>query len=79
MDKDNFYKFLRRAAVFGNALYILWILYNAVDEGFKSIRTLQAAVLSGLILLLLLNIIIISSKSASLPTGKAGGSGEKKP
>ncbi len=34
MDR-NFYKILCYAAILGDVLFILWISFNAIDEGFK--------------------------------------------
>ena len=52
-------KELKYIAVFGNALYILWIVYNAIDDGFSGIRTVEAVVLLGLIVLLSLDIYLL--------------------
>ncbi len=49
-------------ALFGNAMYILWILYNAIDERGQGISTVQAIVLIGLVFLLALNSIILFKK-----------------
>jgi len=56
-------KILKTAAIFGNTLYILWILFNAMDERAQGTRPLEAVVLLGLIVLLTINIIVISRKS----------------
>lgn len=55
-------KFIRNLALLGDAVYIIWILYNGIDEGFRSIRTVQAVALIGLIILLILNIILLSRR-----------------
>ncbi len=52
-------KFFSYIALLGNILYILWILYNGIDEGFKDIASAQAVVLIGLVFLLTLNIILL--------------------
>lgn len=60
MNKNlTIYKVIKYLALVGNVLYILWILYNAVDSGFQE-RPVQAIALTGLIALLILNILIIS-------------------
>lgn len=53
--------FLKYIAIAGNILYILWILYNAIDEGFNA-RPLEKIVLSGLLMLLVTNTAVILSK-----------------
>ena len=52
-------KLLKYLALVGNSIYILWILYNGIDEGFRAIRTVEAVALSGLVVLLILNIILL--------------------
>lgn len=32
---NNLYKTLRYVALFGNAVFFLWIIVNGIDEGFK--------------------------------------------
>jgi hypothetical protein len=59
----NMIKLLKPVALFGNGLYILWILFNAMDERSQGTRPLEAAVLLGLIVLLTINIIVIYKKS----------------
>ena len=52
-------KQLRFIALFGNIIFILWILYNGVDEGFRDIATVQGIVPIVLILLLILNFTLL--------------------
>jgi hypothetical protein len=52
-------KSLKYIALVGNTVYILWILRNGIDEGFKGIGTVQAVSLTGLVFLLILNIILL--------------------
>ena len=52
----NLIKYL---VVIGDVTYILWILYNGINEGFRNIRSVESIVLMGLILLLSFNIIIL--------------------
>ena len=61
MNQQN-HKILSLIAVLGDIVYILWILYNAVDEGFKNIRSIEAVALGGLIILLLINIKLINER-----------------
>jgi len=53
---------LTRLAVIGNVLYILWMVYNGIDEGFHGLGTVQAVAISGLIVLLTLNIFLLFKK-----------------
>jgi hypothetical protein len=55
----NIYNLLRYVAIFGNLIYILWILYNGINEGFKNIGSVQSVALIGLIFLLILNIFLL--------------------
>jgi hypothetical protein len=52
-------KELRLIATVGNALFILWIIYNAIDERSQGIHIVQAVALGGLIVLLALNIFLL--------------------
>ena len=56
------FKFIRYIAIFGNVIYILWILLNGIDEGFSG-TTVQVVSYVGLIFLLILNIILLYRKS----------------
>jgi hypothetical protein len=56
-------KILKPIVLLGNIIYILWILFNAMDERGQGTRPLEAVVLSGLIILLALNIFVISRKN----------------
>ena len=38
-------KILRKLALAGNILLILWVLYNGIDEGLGHSATLRAAVI----------------------------------
>jgi hypothetical protein len=48
-------KLFRYIALTGNAVYILWILYNGIDEGSRNVGRVEAASLLGLLILLTLN------------------------
>ena len=52
----------RYAALAGNVAYILWIVWNGIDDGFKDIQSVQAASLLGLLCLLALNFFLLYSK-----------------
>jgi len=43
----------------GNILFILWILYNGIDEGFKDILNLHGIIPIGLAVLLAFNTVLI--------------------
>lgn len=52
-------KLLRYIALTGNVVYILWIVRNGINEGFRDIASVQAVVLIGLLFLLSLNILLL--------------------
>ncbi len=52
-------KSLRYIALIGNAMYILWILYNGIDEGSRSVGSVEIVSLIGLFFLLFLNIVLL--------------------
>ena len=62
MDNNkNLLNYLKYIAIFGNIIYILWIIYNGIDEGFKA-GSVQIVSFIGIILLLILNIFLLLSK-----------------
>ena len=54
-------KYLMHLAVAGNIIYILWILYNGMDEGFRG-SLVQIVAPLGLVVLLVLNIALLTKK-----------------
>jgi len=50
----------RYVAVGGNVVFILWLLYNGIDEGFRA-RGPELASLVGLLVLLGLNSFLLMS------------------
>jgi len=50
---------LKYVALAGDVLFILWIIYNAIDEGFSDAGSVQSIALTGLICLLVLNIWLL--------------------
>jgi hypothetical protein len=48
--------------MFGDALFIAWILFNAIDEGFKGATPVQLVSYISLITLLVLNIFLLLRK-----------------
>jgi hypothetical protein len=53
---------LRYAAIGGNTLFILWVSFNAMDEGFKS-TTIEKLSYFALVGLLITNIVLLTGKS----------------
>ncbi len=58
MNKNNLFKLLSYAAILGNVLYILWITYNGMDEGFSG-TMVQKVSYVGIISLLTLNAVLL--------------------
>jgi len=52
---------VRYAAVIGNILFLLWITYNGIEEGFRG-TIYQKLSFAGLSLLLLVNSFFLVSK-----------------
>ena len=52
------YDVLRYVAIAGNMLFVLWILYNGIGEGFRGTR-LEVASYIGLVVLLVLNALLL--------------------
>jgi len=49
---------LRNAAIAGNVLYVLWMLRNGLEVGFRG-RPVEVASIAGLIVLLALNTVLL--------------------
>lgn len=58
MDNKQLMILLKYAAIVGNIIFILWILYNAINEGFKG-TLLEIVSSMGLIGLLAINSILL--------------------
>jgi hypothetical protein len=56
-------KALTYLALCGNILFILWMLYNGIDEGFAGSTGPQIASYVGLTILLVLNSALILRKA----------------
>lgn len=52
---------LRYAAIAGNVVYILWIVRNGINEGFRG-RPVEVVSLVGLLVLLTLNAVLLSRR-----------------
>ena len=61
MKNSETYNLLRYIVIFGNILFILWILYNGINEGFRA-TIYQKISYFGLITLLVLNSILVYDK-----------------
>lgn len=59
---NNSNKTLRYIALFGNPIYILWIIYNGIDEGFKA-TLVQKSSYIGILILLMINFFLLYKKS----------------
>jgi hypothetical protein len=59
MDKKLVFRLFCYAAIFGNGMIVLWILYNAIDEGFQG-TPYEIASAIGLVLLLTLESVLLS-------------------
>ena len=51
---------LRYLAITGNILFVLWILYNGIDEGFQVTALPQMLLYIGMMILLSLNAALLS-------------------
>jgi hypothetical protein len=49
---------LRYAAIAGNVIYVLWIVRNGINEGFRG-RLVEVVSLVGLLVLLILNAVLL--------------------
>jgi hypothetical protein len=52
-------KKLRNIAIAGNSIFILWIIWNGIDEGARNVGRVEILALTSLLLLLALNIYIL--------------------
>jgi len=52
-------KSLKPIALIGNAAFILWIAYNGIDEGSRQVGKMEAISLTGLLILLALNFVLL--------------------
>jgi len=52
---------IKYTAIIGDIAYIIFLLYNGIDEGFKDIGTVRSIAPIGMILLLILNIFLLSN------------------
>ncbi len=55
---NNWFKIFRYFAIFGNIIFICWITYNGIDEGFSGTIVQKISYIS-LFFLLTLNIFLL--------------------
>jgi hypothetical protein len=56
-------KIFKYIALFGNLLFILWMLYNGMDEGFIGVTGPEIVSYIGITLLLILNSALLLKKN----------------
>lgn len=67
--KKRIYNLLRYIAIFGNILYLLWFIYNAIDDGLINglyciaRLNVQCVAESGFLVLVILNIFLLTRKN----------------
>ena len=61
MENSNIYNLFRYIAITGNVIFVLWILYNGINEGFQG-TPLEIVSYIGLMILLFLNAFLIYSR-----------------
>lgn len=61
MKNSGIYDLFKYLAVAGNALFVLWVTYNGIDEGFGG-TLVQKVSYVGLMLLLVLDMVLILRK-----------------
>ena len=59
---EKMMKFLTALAIVGNIVYVLWITYNGLDEGFSG-SAVQSVSYIGIMLLLALDAVLLIRKS----------------
>lgn len=64
MNDKQIMNFIKYITIAGNIIYILWILYNGINEGFKG-SWVQIFSYIGLVGLLALNSILLLRKGAN--------------
>ena len=62
MQNKNLTFLMRFAAISGNILFILWVTYNGINEGFRG-TTPEKLSYAGLMCLLALNSCLIAARS----------------
>jgi len=65
MKNISLYTLFKYVAIAGNVVFILWVTYNGIDEGFSG-TIFQKMSYVGLMLLLALNTVLILRKENGL-------------
>ena len=65
MTTTNIRKLFRGIAIAGNVIYVLWILANGINEGFKG-TIVEIVSYVGLLLLLTLNTVLVFRKEKAV-------------
>jgi len=65
MKNISLYTLFKYLAIAGNVLFILWVTYNGIDEGFSG-TLVQKVSYVGLMMLLSLNTVLILRKGNGL-------------
>jgi hypothetical protein len=64
MTGSGSYRFLRYVVAAGNVVYILWILRNGINEGWRG-SPVEVVSYIGLLLLLILNTLLVLRRERS--------------
>jgi hypothetical protein len=72
--KNQFFSLIRPIVITGNLMFLFWILYNGVSEGFAGTRVEKVSYIA-LMMLLAANCILLPNKKAPV----VGGASEKIP
>jgi len=67
---NKYKKLLSYFAIAGNIIYILWVLYNGINEGFSGINTIAGIAMLGLMILLALNAYLLLGRQPPTHTGQ---------
>ncbi|MGI9034500.1 MAG: hypothetical protein ACR2GD_00545 [Pyrinomonadaceae bacterium] len=59
-------RLLRYIAIAGNIIFVLWILVNAIDEGFSGVGRVEIVSYIGLLFLLTLNVFLLCRQQSNV-------------
>ncbi len=57
--KSELYEAIKWLVIFGDMVYILFLLYNGIEEGLKDVGSVRSIAPTGMVFLLILNIILL--------------------
>jgi hypothetical protein len=66
MKKEQITQFLRFAAIAGNILFVLWVSFNAMDEGFSGTLVEKISGVSLICLLITNSILLLANRSSQV-------------